>query len=348
MPVPVPAPERTFTGYDWAARVHSSHLVLDAKPLASTIRLDTVPTAFIDLEITGLMPWTDGTQPRPYHLVGPTQTLPGYADHGGSAIFWNTPAEPATWILTDGRSGEPITTITMEARSFRPAIPVTWCFWCSQRAEPPKPVSSEDVQGGMVIEQAAYSFTKEARIQSSGCWKHHVAILAKASGGLAGAKGTAGADFGYTTTECGGFVSQGHPVEYRRKSFFRKDTYEDGSTKIYAISRGGDRGFKVPEVYYPPPPDAFLVEVDAGALEPFTAFKEAQAGGVFYEGGVQVFGTGVNVRFASDDQSDYEIKLVYDTPQTGTKKFKVYIANGDLTDPNDPRGIVPMVWAVPE
>lgn len=348
MPLPVPAPERFFNGYDWAARIDSTHIVLDAKGFASSIHLDKVPTELIDLEMTGLMPWSDGTQPRSYRLVGPARTIVGYADGSGSAIFWNVPAAPGAWVLTDGRSSEPVTTITMEPRTFQPSMTRSWCFWCSQRYEPPQPVSSEDLEGGMVIEQAAYSFTPDVAIQVIKCWRHQVTVAAKASGGLAGSRGTAGGDYSYSAAECGGFTSQGQPAEYLRKAIFRRDTYEDNSTKIYAVGKSGDTRFAAPDLYYAPPPEARAIEVEAGSVGPHIVLKEAHAGGVFFEAGAHVFGTGLGVSFAAQGETETEVTFTFAVPATGIAKYKFYAVNGDFTDDQDPRGIVAMAWKVPE
>lgn len=341
MPLPVPAPERFFNGYDWAARIDSTHIVLDAKGFASSIHLDKVPTELIDLEMTGLMPWSDGTQPRSYRLVGPARTIVGYADGSGSAIFWNVPAAPGAWVLTDGRSSEPVTTITMEPRTFQPSMTRSWCFWCSQRYEPPQPVSSEDLEGGMVIEQAAYSFTREATIRIDGKWTHHILVEAKASGGLAGARGTAGADFGYTTTDGISFISKGTPIEARRSTVFRKDTYDDDSYKIYATGKTQRLDIGPAEAYFSPPENVTWIDVRPMAEPPIIYRSESHAGGVRYEVGAAVFGTGVAVAFSASDSSTTEVAIALNPPETGVATYKYTFVNGDEKAET---GLIGMVW----
>lgn len=339
MPIGVPAPERIVNGYDWDLRTHATHLLVDAMPYASTIPLDDITTEFLDLEILNL------SSIRSYELTLGTRTIPVHSNSQGVGIAWNVPAEPGIGVLRDELGGQVALLVFEGEPALLEPTPLGGCPWynprCKQKYEPPRPTRTETLTSAMAVEQAAYSFTRDASVTVERCWSHGVTIGAVATAGTAAAYGSAGGEYGYTGTECIEFTSTGTPVLFRRGIEFRKDVYEDDSYKIYAVGWSKLWELVPMEGRFDPPGNAQTIRIGDTGGNVSVIRKEAHAGAVYYEAGVRAFGNGVGVTFVATAEVETIIRIQLTPGIAGSvREYKVAFVNGD-----DVRhGIIGMVW----
>lgn len=325
-------------GYDWVSRLHATHLVIDATPLASLVDAQDVTTPYIDLEITGLMPW------RVYELrLGPIRHTV-YSDGFGTGVAWNVIAETAEWLLLDTISHEPVTAISIQAPP--PTFEIDVDPHMRKRYSPP-PVAS-DLDEGWVVEQGLYSFTPAVKIEAATNYQRFVTVEAEATAGMAGNSGTAG---GSRTYDIGAqaivAAYGGTQVEYVRMHSFRKDVYADESYKVYSI--GERSNAKLVERSYAewePGPGAFTWEQppQQGPQTPL-CLSERDAGTVYYGAGAQAFGTPIGVSFkaTTGGENTNRICFVVNAGYGGTFKFDWTVGDHDAMPE---KGMVGMAWQI--
>lgn len=333
-------------GYDWASRANQTHLVVDATPLYALVDATDVVTPYIDLEITGIVPW------RSYDLaLGPIKRAV-HANGAGEGVAWNVFNEPGVWMLTDGVSGEPVSMISVVTSGAPAAVNPAdggstdggpwYCPWCGGTSyQPPEPVYSEPLETGMVLEQGAYSFTPTATVRIENCWKHKVSVDAKASGGIAAGGNSAGAKYTYTSTDCVTIASQGTPREYRRGHQFQKDWYEDNSWKIYSVGESGVRTILDADVNWSPSPHGFDVVVDPGPEPTVFTRQETSELGVYFTVGVKVFdvGVGVTVESMPGSEATIEVELM----PTERSTYRILFVDDRQGDTS---GLIAAVWRI--
>lgn len=309
LPTPVEPPETFVSGYNWAERLEHTHLVVDGFMLYSIVNATSVTTPYIDLEMTGLMPW------RPYELAVGVLHRAVHTDGRGRGVAWSVPTLSAQWVLTDRLSGEPVTMITVVAPAPDVSAPESGgiiCYRCpSTTYSPPQPVYSDPLEQGMSIEQGAYSFDPTILIRIEGCWNHGMSIDAKASGGIA-ARGGAGAQYNYQTSECITFASQGQPRELRRATQFKRDYYEDGSWKVYSV--GHTMVFSITDAnvnWQPPSNYGYTIEVTPGPEPVVFQRREVKDLAIWMSAGVKTFGTDLGVRISSLAGSEARIQVEF-------------------------------------
>lgn len=332
--------DRVFEGYDWEARApFVAHVVKSARPFVSTIDLGEIDTGALDLEVCDLMPF------RTYRIAGPDLPQTSRSDERGCAVFWTIPAEPGEWTVFTEWAPEATTTIVLTPRSV--SIPMAFCPWCPweqppPRAKPPRPTGSEYGESGLVVEQAAYSFTEGVLVKVTNEWTHSVKVSAVVSGEMAGAEATAGGDISETVAETWEVASRGQGVEFRTNWDFRKDTYEDGSYKVYATSRGQNSRIMPISWSLPPPDDARRVTI--GAVGEIQAVErgQANAGGVYYGVGVKAFGVGAKVTLTATDAAKGVIRMEFTPPAAGNTTYAYKFVNGDGNN----TGLIGMAWRV--
>lgn len=349
IPVAVP-PVEVAPGYDWSSRVHSTKLTIDATPLASVLDATNVTAPNIDLVITGLMPW------RTYRFTAGVWDQLVHSDSFGHAVAWNLPAETATWMLLDGISGEPVTSISIvgphgmaeviapvpqsdECRCY-----MTGCHGCSDGYEivyrPPQPEFSAPLEGGYVIVQGAYSFTPDVTIETSECYEHAVTVEAKATAGLASNGGTAGGSFTFIEKICIKLMSRGSPKELLLRNNFKKDTYEDDSYKVYSIGRASEFKVADPDLVWEPWEGTETIEFDPSSYpQPLTITRfERSNTGVLYGFGVGVYGIGLGVTIRGTDAWEDAIEMTFQPPAEGARYRYTFISE------NENSGLIGVAW----
>lgn len=338
---PTAAPEVTLpAGYDWASRPHATHLSVDATPLSSVLDARTVRTPYLDLEITGLMPW------RPYELrLGPIWRQV-YSDGNGNGVAWNVIAESSTWTLRDSISGEPVTQIIIHGPPAvaRPAWP--------GEGELDKRVRTAVPQGwetmtGQAIAQGLYSFTQGITIEGSVCVGRRTTIEALASGGIAASHATAGADFTTELKLCGENVAPpGRSMEMRQWVRVRKDVYEDNSYKIYAVGKIAGSTVEEKEMYFglPRPEERYYWELIGLSTDARLRLTEMNAGGVRYGSGLKAFGDSLSVTFSAIQAENAENTLTFVGHPPGGDYWLWWVTGDRGADPR--KGLVGAAWAV--
>lgn len=343
IPVAVP-PIEVAPGYDWSSRVHSTKLTIDATPLASVLDATNVTTPNIDLVITGLMPW------RTYHLTAGAWEQGLYSDAFGQAVAWNLPAMTATWMLVDGISGEPVTSISVmgpEATTadieFSP-VPQSGQIYvpCGcYRYRPPQPVYSEPLEVGDAIVQGAYSFTPDVTIETSECYEHSVTLEAKATAGFASNEGTAGGAYTFQDQFCIKLSSRGSPKELLVHNNFRKDHYRDDSYKIYSVGYNTmDFVVRDPELAWEPWKGTDTVEFGRSTYpEPMTITKlERSDVAVYYGGAVKVYGVKLGVTIKGTDAMEDKLQMTFRAPPEGARYRYTFVADKGKS------GLIGVAW----
>lgn len=332
-------------GYDWGGRVNQTHLVADALPLASVVDATEVTTPYIDLEITGLMPW------RSYELTIGIRSHPVFSNSGGRGVAWSIPTESAAWTLVDLVSGEPVSEFVIHAR-----LPAeSGLFLCGPPGPvcpnpqtqvtygPPQPRWTDALEDALAIEQGAYSFTPEVRVRTVECIDHDIRVHAKASGGQAAMPGTAGASYDYHTNVCVELNSLGKAVEYKGGVVLKRDFYADGSDKIYAID--DHQGFFLGEVdvNWQPPDQAFVGQIGALSEPSGIEWSERGAGGVDFGAGLKAYGVDLTVTMQASEGSSSKVRMEFLPP--GNQDYLIWLVNGNVESlENGDKGIIGMVW----
>lgn len=336
-------------GYDWARRVNATHLVADATMHSAIVDATRVRTPYIDLEITGLMPH------RSYELRLGTLHRHVHADEAGHGVGWNILAESGTWILSDMRSGEPVTVFTIRGPPLGDAVSpnhhnphhITICDReCAARHRSPEPTWSS-ISDGYAIEQAAYSFTPAFRIVASKCYAHEVVIDARVSGGMAAQAG--GVSRKWLSSHCMGIgAPPGRSVEVSRQYSVMNETYEDGSWRVIPTAQYEvwsyeefDSTRSAWKPWDPGRGQSARTMMLTGLTETREVLRlaETAAGSVYYENGLSVFGTGLGVSFRAHGGGSQDNWLAFEAQPglDGTYKLDTVAGTGDS-------GLVGVAW----
>lgn len=341
-PLAAPPVQVLTPGYDWSSRADHTHVPLDVANAAGEWVVSTpVSTTFVDLEIPGLLPGRD------YDLLGPvgdlrtTRTGPQ-----GNAIFWSLVYEPATWVLVDAATGESIASIripeTPDAEDLLPDEPTAYCPcgnpWQrgAKTKPPPKATSTDPDQKALTLEQAAFSFTNLVKVAATTCFDHDIKVQAKVSGGMAGYSGTAGGDYSYSHHVCDTIVSQGKPVISRQSLTFRRDNYEDGSWKIYAVGEDKVGSTLAEDIYFGWENSATRYVNTYWKRE----VSETNAGGVIFGWGAKPYGVNVDVTISSNGRVETKDSIEYLPVDSATRTIRWRFISGD----QDSTGIVGAAW----
>lgn len=329
-PVAIDAPAVIVEGYDWSARDHATHLVIDAATPAHTIDLSLLALRWIDLEVRGAAPDVL------YYFSTALDGRQDMANARGSAVFWTVPAVADVWVLQEAVTGRVLSTVTMVGAPHALSFQMQMCPRCYEENTTPR---SSLFEASRTIVQSAYSFSADSRIRVEECWEHSVTIKAAVNGKIAGQQHAGGGSYTDTAADCLAFSSLGMPRLARQETTFRKDVYADGSWKIYATGMKKVRTVLNEDVWFAPTAFRETVITD-DPDHPTISRKESNAGAIWYEYGARAFGVNLGVSFHALASATTEVTIEFIVPPGATRCWDYRYINGDLFD----TGIVAAVW----
>lgn len=342
------------TGFAWNEREDHTHVQVDASSSTNGIALDTITTAFIDIEVTGLpanlplvIKTTDGRDHREA----------AYAD--GSIVVWHVPAAPMTVTIANGKTGERITTVVLSvladvvdgtetpqgyssttSGSSARARPCGQCGDPGSTWEDPYSYTWTRTEAPTFI-NGARSFTSDIRISVDSCWEHVNSIGFQASGGYAAVSGTAGGTKTHTQTVCGGISSiSGNGQIAGPHQVFQKDTYKDGSWKVYVTAP--TFGYSSVGWDWWPSKCCYMLQFQNCAANPgqYYSVREANSGAVHWSGAWTVYGATGSVTTSSTTSNSASVRFDCVAGDNAHHRYTMYLVTGDGTT----SGMVGAVW----
>lgn len=337
------------TGFDWAARVDHTHVMADANRATTHIPLDKIVTAYVDIELTGLqasLPVVIQT------TAGRVHNDAAYSD--GKLVVWHLEATPMTLTVTDAASGDVLTNVVMSyladaldgldaPKSNYP--PQSGKTSDAQRQAKARPCGACGDPGSVWEDPYSYTYTREAvpmyvngaasftddiTIRVDACWEHANAIGFHVSGGYAAASGTAGGAKTHTREVCAGMSSTGGFLQVAGPmAEFEKDTYKDGSWKIYASSNPW--GYSSVSWSWNPARCCYLLQFQNCARNhgQYYAVAEKNSGAIKWDGSYNAFGVSGTVTTSSTTTNAANVRFECHATDDALHQYTMYLVAGD-------------------